>query len=213
MNTNTVPQQITGGLPPQTSFGQAQLTGGLPQTSFGQSQFTGGFPQTSFTQPQITGGLPPQTSFGQQSFAQQATSNPFPQPAFNNFQQQQQQQPMFNQFQQQPQPDMNQMTNMFQNTGISAPPTFNQQIPASMPPTTFGQPQVQPQFEGFGNAPLQSQPTGMGFGNAPLQSQATGNRKANILAATPDNPFGFKIKQQERCKLLLIFCIACILFN
>lgn len=220
MNTNTVPQQITGGLPPQTSFGQAQLTGGLPQTSFGQaqltgglppqtsfgqaqvtgglpqtsfgqSQFTGGFPQTSFTQPQITGGLPPQTSFGQQSFAQQATSNPFPQPAFNNFQQQQQQQPMFNQFQQQPQPDINQMTNMFQNTGISAPPTFNQQIPASMPPTTFGQPQVQPQFEGFGNAPLQSQPTGMGFGNAPLQSQATGNRKANILAATPDNPFGF----------------------
>ncbi|RCK55035.1 Actin cytoskeleton-regulatory complex protein SLA1 [Candida viswanathii] len=205
MNTNTVPQQITGGLPPQTSFGQAQLTGGypqtsfgqaqltggLPQTSFGQNQFTGGLPQTSFTQPQLTGGLPPQTSFGQQLFAQQATSNPFPQPTFNQFQQQPQQpQPAFNQFQQQQQPNMNQMTNMFQNTTISAPPTFNQQVPATMPQTTFGQ-QAQPQFEGFGNAPLQSQPTGMGFGNAPLQSQATGNRRANILAATPDNPFGF----------------------
>ena len=30
----------------------------------------------------------------------------------------------------------------------------------------------------------------MGFGNAPLQSQPTGKR-ANLQAATPDNPFGF----------------------
>ena len=85
----------------------------------------------------------------------------------NQFQQQpqQQQQPFYNQFQLQP--NLNQMTNMFQNTSISSPATFNQQIPT----TTFGQ---QPQFEGFGSQPLQSQPTGMGFGNAPLQSQPTG---------------------------------------
>ncbi|EMG50986.1 Cytoskeleton assembly control protein, putative [Candida maltosa Xu316] len=191
MNTNTVPmgQQITGGLPP-TSFGQ-QITGGLPPTSFGQ-QITGGLPPTSFGQ-QITGGLP-QTSFGVAPPVQQATSNPFPQPQFNQFPQQQQQQQQFNQFQPQQtfnqyqpqqQPNMNQMTNMFQNTSISSPPTFNQQMPS----TSFGQPQ-QPQFEGFGGQPLQSQPTGMGFGNSPLATQPTGQR-ANINAATPDNPFGF----------------------
>ena len=186
-------QQITGGLP-ATSFGQ-QITGGFPQTSFGQ-QMTGGAPQTSFGQ-HITGGNMPNTSFGQ-PFSQQATSNPFPQMAnqFTQQQQYQQQQPVMNQFQQQPQqqqqpfynqfqlqPNLNQMTNMFQNTSISSPATFNQQIPT----TTFGQ---QPQFEGFGSQPLQSQPTGMGFGNAPLQSQPTGKR-ANLQAATPDNPFGF----------------------
>ncbi|CAX43430.1 cytoskeleton assembly control protein, putative [Candida dubliniensis CD36] len=189
--TTSFGQQITGGLP-TTSFGQ-QITGGFPQTSFGQ-QITGGAPQTSFGQ-HITGGAMPNTSFGQ-SFSQQATSNPFPQMA-NQFTQPQQPQPVMNQFQPQPQvpqqqpyfnqfqsqPNLNQMTNMFQNTSISSPATFNQQIPT----TTFGQ---QPQFEGFGSQPLQSQPTGMGFGNAPLQSQPTGKR-ANLQAATPDNPFGF----------------------
>ena len=70
------------------------------------------------------------------------------------------------------------MTNMFQNTSISQP--FNQQGGG------FGN----SQFEGFNSQPLQTQPTGMGFGNAPLQTQATGKR-ANLAAATPDNPFGF----------------------
>lgn len=67
---------------------------------------------------------------------------------------------------------------MFQNTSISQP--FNQQGGG------FGN----SQFEGFNSQPLQTQPTGMGFGNAPLQTQATGKR-ANLAAATPDNPFGF----------------------
>ena len=131
------------------------MTGGAPQTSFGQH---------------ITGGNMPIPHLASH-FSQQATSNPFPQMAnqFTQQQQYQQQQPVMNQFQQQPQqqqqpfynqfqlqPNLNQMTNMFQNTSISSPATFNQQIPT----TTFGQ---QPQFEGFGSQPLQSQPTGMGF--------------------------------------------------
>lgn len=161
-------RQITGGVMPQTSFGN-QPTGGMANPSFG-GQATGGFPQTSFGN-QATGGFP-QTSFGQPSG--------MPQTLFGAPQQQQQQQ-SFGQFGQQPQQSMNQMTNMFQNTSIGGPYQQQQQ-----PPTSFGQ----NQFEGFGDQPLQSQPTGLGFGNAPLQSQQTG-RRANLQAATADNPFGF----------------------
>ncbi|KAI5969990.1 SLA1 [Candida margitis] len=192
MNTNTAPfgqQQPTGGVMPQTSFGQQQTGGMMPQTSFG-NQITGGqMPQSSFGQPaggifpnsfgQSNGSLP-STSFGQASFSQPLQNTFQQQQPFNQFTQQPTQ---FNQFNQQPQqqqpqqPNMNQMTNMFQNTSISQP--FNQQ-------GAFGN----SQFEGFNSQPLQTQPTGMGFGNAPLQSQATGKR-ANLAAATPDNPFGF----------------------
>lgn len=170
-------RQITGGLMPQTSFGN-QATGGMPNTSFG-GQATGGFPQTSFSN-QPTGGFP-QTSFGQPSG--------MPQTLFGAPQQQQQQQQPFGQFGQPQQPGMDQMTNMFQNTSIGG--NFPQQPQQQQqPPTTFGQNFGQNQFEGFGDQPLQSQPTGLGFGNAPLQSQQTG-RRANLQAATADNPFGF----------------------
>ncbi|RLV95670.1 Actin cytoskeleton-regulatory complex protein SLA1 [Spathaspora sp. JA1] len=202
----TFGNQITGGLPstipalPTTSFGQA------PMNEFSQQQPAppqqqptfGGAPQQQPTfggvpQQQPTFGGAPQgfNQFGQPA----ATSNPFPQqpmaqfgqPQLTSFNQFPQQQPtqQFNMFGQQAQPqpqDMSQMTNMFQNASISAPASINTQIPN----TSFGQ--AAPQFEGF-NA-LQSQPTGMGFGNAPLQNQQTG-RRANIQAATPDNPFGF----------------------
>ena len=192
MNTNNTfgQQQPTGGAFPSTTFGQQQQqpTGGaFSLTTFGQPQQqpTGGaFPPITFGT-QFTGGTAP---FGQSAFNQStghipSTSfgQPFSQPNFplylqpnvNQFGQQQQQQ------QQQQQPNMNQMTNMFQNTSIGAPQ-------GQMPTTSFGQ----SQFEGFNSQPLQSQPTGMGFGNAPLQSQQTG-RRANLAAATPDNPFGF----------------------
>ncbi|KAI5957998.1 SLA1 [Candida theae] len=191
MNTNTAPfgqQQTTGGMVPQTSFGQQQATGGMmPQTSFGNP-----IPQSTFNQ---GNGGNFQNSFGQANFAQPQQNTFQQQPTqFNQFQQQptqfnqfQQQPTQFNQFSQQPtqfnqfgqqqQPNMNQMTNMFQNTSISQP--FGQQNAFS-----------NSQFEGFNSQPLQTQPTGMGFGNAPLQSQATG-KKANLAAATPDNPFGF----------------------
>ena len=83
--------------------------------------------------------------------------------------------------------------------------------------TTFGQPTgmngLNNQFQQMnvgGNAfgyqqPLQNQPTGFGFGNVnqsngsafggasaggALQSTPTG-RRANLAAATPQNPFGF----------------------
>lgn len=212
---NTFSQQLTGGLP-QTSFGNP--TGGSlynpvvqqqPVATFG-GQTTGGFPQTSFGQPQQNGFSP----FGQQQQQQppqlqQATTfsllpvqqqPTFPlvqqqptftlvpqQPAFNQFAQQPQQ-TAFNQFGQQ-QPNMNQLSNMFQNTNI-APVNNFAQPQQTYPNTSFGV-QPQPLFEGFNNQPLQSQPTGVGFGNAPLQTQQTGGRRANLSAATPDNPFGF----------------------
>ncbi|ABN65767.2 SH3 domain protein involved in assembly of cortical actin cytoskeleton [Scheffersomyces stipitis CBS 6054] len=205
-------QQITGGFaanqPPPNTFSQ-QLTGGLPQTSFGNptggslynpvvqqqpvatfgGQTTGGFPQTSFGQPQQNGFSP----FGQQQqqqppqLQQATTFSSLPQPAFNQFAQQPQQ-TAFNQFGQQ-QPNMNQLSNMFQNTNI-APVNNFAQPQQTYPNTSFGV-QPQPSFEGFNNQPLQSQPTGVGFGNAPLQTQQTGGRRANLSAATPDNPFGF----------------------
>jgi len=210
---------VTGGMMPQTSFGQSNPAM-MPQTSFGMQntlsfqpmggQATGGNSFPSFGgQPiggqatggnsfpsfggQSTGGYLPinnnmlqQPSFGNQmpgvfqSNMQQLPSfgqpQMMPQTSFSI----QQQQPSFNQFQQQP--NMNQLSNMFQNTGINGSNTFNQ---PQFPTTTFGQ---QPQFQ-----PLQSQPTGAGFGNAPstLQNQPTGGRRANLQAATPDNPFGF----------------------
>ncbi|KAI5963343.1 SLA1 [Candida pseudojiufengensis] len=197
--------QITGGFVPQSNFGK-QITGGFMNTNtvpFGQSQQPQNniFPQTSFGQQQQTGGIMPQTSFGQ---AQQPTGL-FSQPSFGQPLPQQQQPNFFNQntgglppqtsfgqpnmFQQQTfnqpqQPQTNQMTNMFSNTSISSPPQFNSQ----MPTTSFGN--NNSNFEGFNSQQLQSQPTGMGFGNSPLQTQQTG-RRANLAAATPDNPFGF----------------------
>jgi hypothetical protein len=228
---NQVPNQLTGGLP-QTSFNSApvstQITGGfVPQSTFGK-QVTGGFmnTQTGGNMPPTTFGVPPPNSFGslsspptftqQPGFGQQSTFNQQPtfgqQTTFN-------QQPVFGQqptFNQQPtfgqqgfeqstfgQPDVNSLGNMFQNTGISGPLTFNNtpmnNTFTSQPTNTFGQQAQnvsQPftsfgQVDAFSNQPLQSQPTGAGFGNAPLQSQQTGGRKANLFAATPDNPFGY----------------------
>ncbi|QEL60032.1 hypothetical protein CJJ09_002121 [Candidozyma auris] len=168
--------QVTGGAMPTTSFGAQSPAGGLPPTSFG-NQPSGGFPPTTFGNAS-TGGMMPQTSFGMQAqpqFQQQPQS-------FGTFGQQSQQPPQsFN-------ANMNQVTNMFQNTSIGG--TFQPQQPQQQPPTTFGQSFASNQFEGFGEQPLQSQPTGLGFGNGPLQSQQTG-RRANLQAATADNPFGF----------------------
>lgn len=158
---------------PQSSFGQSMVQ----QNTFGQSNFnnnmnqmTGMFQNTSISQQPSFG--QPQTSFGQPptSFGQ-------PQPSFG-------QQPMFGQQPTFGQPTLSQQPTFGQmqqpQTSFGQPPTFG------LPQTSFGQ----NQFEGFGNGQLQSQPTGSGFGNAPLQNQPTGKR-ANLLAATPDNPFGF----------------------
>lgn len=224
--------QPTGGVMPQTSFGQiqpvmgGQMTGGSVYTTpFTSQQPTGALNQFNqqptgafgqFNQPQLApttsfGGnmnpfpqqqqQPPQNTFGQ--FQPQQTSfNQFsqmpPQNSFGNNQFQQQMPPqnsfgqLVNQFQQQPfqqqtqpfqQPNIGQVTNMFQNTGISGAPPQQQ-----FPNTSFGQ---QPQFDSFSPQPLQSQPTGAGFGNSPLQAQQTGRGRANLQAATADNPFGF----------------------
>lgn len=195
--------QTTGGAMPQTSFGAqpglAQFTGqpmsqpslgsySSPMPTFGTQpmpQFgsSNSMPQTSFGS-QTTGGVPQQGSvFGQPTggYAQPFSSAPnvsqIPFGQNTGYGQPQQ----FQQPQQNFDPSMNQMTNMFQNTGISP---YGQ--PQQQPNTTFGQ---QQQFEGFGQ-PLQAQPTGLGFGNAPMQAQQTG-RRANLQAATADNPFGF----------------------
>lgn len=213
-----VPAQRTGGFVPQSTFGQ-QITGGvMAQPSFGSNPFPIGgsapqqIPPTTTFGSQITGGFQPQP-FPQASFNGQATGGfgqpaggfaqaSFGQPTGGYPQQQQQQQPQFGGS------NMNQLTNMFQNTGLASPgPTFSQQ-PQQFPQASFGQQQQQQQpFFGqqpafgqqnqfpnttFGQQqPLQSQPTGLGFGNGPqgLQSQPTG--RANLQAATPDNPFGF----------------------
>lgn len=176
MPTTSFGQQ-TGGMMPTTSFGQ-QTGGMMPTSSFGQP---GSMPPTSFGQPgnnpgfnqpmnpafgQNTG-MPP-TSFGTNNFAQSQPS--YGQP--NNFSQPNYGQPNYGQ------PNVGQVTSMFQNTSIGSP---------------YGQPQNfgASQFEGFGNQPLQAQPTGAGFGNGPsLQPQQTG-RRANLQAASADNPFGF----------------------
>lgn len=242
---STFGKQITGGFMPSNTTGNMALSafnnqqqGAFPTTSF-SNQATGGMmPQTSFGT-QLTGGMMPQTSFGQatggfSSFGQPMQQNPSfggqPQqnPSFGVSGQPMQQNPSFGVSgqpvnQQTYNPQMNQLTNMFQNTSIGgqygqlqdlstpqsafgqapqlsfgqapqlsfgqAPqPGFGQPSFGQQPSTTFGQ---QPLFEGFGSAPLQSQPTGHGFGNAPtLQSQQTG-RRANLQAATAENPFGF----------------------
>ncbi|CAH2351042.1 actin cytoskeleton-regulatory complex protein Sla1p [[Candida] railenensis] len=155
------PQNTFNQVPPQNTFNQAP-----PQNSFNQFQ-----PQATFNQPQNSfGQFQPQQSFGQMpQSTYQTPQASFGQQQFNSFQPQQQQQP-----------NIGQMTNMFQNTSIGQP----QQ---SFPTTSFGQ----QQFDGFNPQPLQSQPTGAGFGNAPLQSQPTGQRRANLQSATADNPFGF----------------------
>lgn len=164
----------------QNSFGQqfggapnfGQQTTGIPYNlnqqapnrfnqfgSAGFAQQTGGFMQSNGQQ---TGGV---NSFGQSvnGFGQQPTS--FGQPGMPST--------SFGQ------PNVDQVTNMMQNTSIGG--AFAGQNPI------YGN---QAQFEGFGQ-PLQSQPTGAGFGNGPsLQAQATG-RRANLQSATADNPFGF----------------------
>lgn len=224
-------QQVTGGFP-QTSFGQVtggfpqQITGGIPQTSFGQAsglpsfgQPTGGFPQTSFGQANLqglslqktgplvplqpTGGFVPQSAFGQQITGGQPYQSNVNQVTnmFQNTSISQQQQPQQT-FQSQP---FQQPFNQANTFGQFPQTSFGQQASFGQPQTSFGQPQAtfgQPQashafgqpptsFGGFDQQPLQSQPTGLGFGNAPgsLQLQPTG--RANLQAATPDNPFGF----------------------
>lgn len=192
--------QATGGMMPQTSFG-AQATGGMmPQTSFG-NQFTGGFNQsapqfpgqqlntgvnqvTNMFQTTSLGGQPsqqfgqhPTASFGQQPFFGQQQTASFGQQPTTSFGQQ-----PTTPFGQQPTGFLGQQpTNSFNQQ------PFGQQSYGQPPTTSFGQ----NTFEGFNNQPLQSQPTGLGFGNGPsLQSQPTG-RRANLQAATADNPFGF----------------------
>lgn len=167
--TNQFGQTSLGGQ--DQPFGQ-QPFGQAPQPSFGQApqpSFGGQFgqfgqaPQPSFGQaPQPSFGQAPQPSFGQ---APQPSFGQAPQPSFG-----QAPQPSFGQA---PQPSF----------GQAPQPSFG------APQTTFG---GQPSFEGFGGgAPLQSQPTGLGFGNSPMQLQQTGASRANLAAATPDNPFGF----------------------
>ncbi|ANZ75521.1 BA75_02818T0 [Komagataella pastoris] len=208
----TFGSQPTGGFP-QTSFAQNQFgqsTGGFPQYSFGQQQ-TVGLPQNTFGQQ--TGGIA-QNSFGQQaggiaqsSFGQQTGgyqtgfqgngSIPMPQSSFgtsnlgfNGATQQNYNAGMGQSLPAASMPplqpsytsSLNGMSSMLQNISIS------QQPQQAQPMTTFGAPVAQP--------PLQAQPTGFGFGNSPyggqnpLQSQPTGKR-ANLSAATADNPFGF----------------------
>ncbi|ODV58903.1 cytoskeletal protein-binding protein SLA1 ASCRUDRAFT_61747 [Ascoidea rubescens DSM 1968] len=147
----------------QTGFNQFPTTFNQPNIS------QTGFNQTGFNQTGI-----PQNTFSNNSIGQTPIGfNSQPTTSFNTmFQPQQTQQSMF--------------------------PTQMNQF-SSMQPTSFQQQQVQQQ------APLQYQPTGLGFGNAPtempnvsfggmqaqpLQNQQTG-RRANLSAATPDNPFGF----------------------
>jgi hypothetical protein len=176
------------GQPPNTSFGQP------PVTSFGQPAVT------SFGQPGVTTfGQPPLTSFGQQPVTT------FGQP-INAFGQPQQQQFV-----------PSQMTSFNAGFGIQQQPVAATGF-GQPPVTSFGQPTgingLSNQFQQMnvgGNAfgyqqPLQNQPTGFGFGNvnqssnisafggAPaggaLQPTPTG-RRANLAAATPQNPFGF----------------------
>lgn len=184
MSSNSFSQQPifgqqTGGMP-STSFSQqtgvfGQQTGGLAPSNFNQ-QMPNNFSQPVFGQQ--TGGFYGQQTGGTNVFVNPMPTNSFGQPT-NSFGQPT---TSFGQPGMPPtsfgQPDVNQMTNMFQNTSIGGP--YNGQNPS------FGN---QSQFEGFGQ-PLQSQPTGAGFGNAPLQSQQTG-RRANLQSATADNPFGF----------------------
>ena len=194
-----VPSQFTGvSNAPQTSFGGPGSINDIPslnpqptnfglfgpppiqQPSFDQPSFN----QPSFNQPNFN-----QPNFNQPSFNQPNFNQPnFNQPSFNqpSFNQPSFNQPSFNQ----PQSSMNQLSGLFQNASLNSqpPPSYSTgpQMPPQMPNTTFGQ---QPNYI---TAPLQSQPTGAGFGNAPgLQSQPTGSGRANLSAATPDNPFGF----------------------
>ncbi|KAF5097642.1 hypothetical protein D0Z00_002325 [Geotrichum galactomycetum] len=183
------------GQPPATSFGQ------LPVTSFGQP------PVTSFGQPAVTSfGQPAVTTFGQPavtSFAQQQPVTTFGQP-INAFGQPQQQQFV-----------PSQMTSFNAGFGIQQQPVAATGF-GQPPMTSFGQPTgingLNNQFQqmnvggnGFGyQQPLQNQPTGFGFGNVnqssnvsafggaggALQPTPTG-RRANLAAATPQNPFGF----------------------
>ena len=144
----------------------------VPQSAFGK-QITGGFMAAN-----RTGGAPI-PSFGTQTGGD---SNPFravPQ-------------------QPQPQPQVDHMANMFQNTYIGQPhgnfgqqPNFEQQPTFAQPHTTFGQQQTtfgqpakqmwqQPQFGQSPAAPVSfgqptlGQPSFDGFLNVPLQSQPTG---------------------------------------
>ncbi|ODV93486.1 hypothetical protein PACTADRAFT_82805 [Pachysolen tannophilus NRRL Y-2460] len=202
--------QKTGGnmVMPQTSFGNnvnpyplAQPTGSFPQNNFNNpgptttfsSQPTGFIPQNTFTNsalslPSQPTGFMQQNTFGSNnSYLPNQQTNSLASNSFvggNMFQQN----GFNNQNLQQQQTSINNLSSMFQNTGISSNPTasFGQQPTFN---TTFGQ---------GGANPLQAQPTGFGFGNAPstsfgvqepLQAQKTG--RANLANATPDNPFGF----------------------
>lgn len=221
MPSTSFASQMTGGMMPQTSFGGQATGGMMPQTSFGNqftgqslqvfqapqmgqsqagmNQLTNMFQNTSIGNQygQQPVGQPPNVANGASPFGQQSAFSQYGQQPGSVFGQQPStfsQQPLnFNQ-----QPFGQQPTNMFaqqptygqQQTSFGQQPTSFGQQPTSFgqqPMTTFGQ----LGFEGFGNQPLQSQPTGLGFGNAPnLQAQPTGKR-ANLQAATADNPFGF----------------------
>ncbi|KAM9918706.1 hypothetical protein OXX59_008471 [Metschnikowia pulcherrima] len=183
--------QATGGMMPQTSFGNQTTGGFIPQTSFG-TQLTGGFNQTSYPNQQSTAGVNQVTNMFQNTSLGAPQGQSFGQSPAGSFQQ-----PMFTQqalFGQQPSTSFGQPTgftgqqptNSFASQAFGQQP-YGQQPYGQQPATSFGQ----HTFEGFNNQPLQAQPTGLGFGNGPsLQSQPTG-RRANLQAATADNPFGF----------------------
>lgn len=203
-------KQVTGGLPPQTLFGVNQVTNLMGQTSLNlqSTNMFGLNPQPTFGQPVPFNGAAqqpqPQPQFGAQpQFASQPQFGA--QPQFGSQPQFGAQQPQVGaqqlQFGAQHQFAQSQFGQQFGNQQqVGAQPTT---LFGTMPQPLFGQ-AIQPPFgqapqplfgqatgfEGFGQ--LQSQPTGVGFGNSPMQLQQTGNRsRANLSAATPDNPFGF----------------------
>jgi len=177
-------QQNNGMMPQPTGFGQ--FNNGTPQSN--------GFGQTSF-QPQ-------QTGFQQQPFMNgQATGSPFPDPRSQQFSPIQSQPTGFQ--------SSFSPTQYPQQTGV------NSFLPPALQPQPTGQVQAQPTgLNGFGQgfvplpvptmpqqqtmAPLVPQKTGppppVRFGvtgdTKKLMPQATG-RRANLAAATPQNPFGF----------------------
>lgn len=208
-------QQLTGGSVQQPlgpfATGNSQPLG--PFATGQAQQLTGGFSstpaspflpqQTTYSQPQANMSAPTLNNLANQ-FQQTSISNnnnmfnqgmqqpnmgfqPQPQSQFATpFQQPQPQQPQMQPQQQQPLQG--------QPTGFG----FGNQPGSSFPGTaaqTLGMSQQQPMQPQQQYAPLQPQKTGphppVSFGGPqPLQNTPTG-RRANLAAATPNNPFGF----------------------
>lgn len=213
--TGVFASQPIGGFTSQTSgmMGQQQMSSPFVQQPI-MGQNTGGFNGNPLNRVPTGGGssasLPMATGmnpfFNQQGLYQNTPAVNYSGQSMNM---------MTNQFDQ---VNLNGQQNMttqpFSQPGAPAPQaSFGQQ-----PPQSFNQ-QLQPQSTGFGfgnsattfggstfgdlntgasvfNQSLQPQATGnhpqVSFGGPqPLQPQSTGNRRANLAAATPNNPFGF----------------------